>query len=359
MGLSSLIWKDFRKMCYFFGIFLHMNQVVNKIQDNFYLRNLFLVFILTSVHVGSRSTSRDFNHSDIFISFMFAGWSYMAYMFHNTVVYEKLLKQRKYFLYLLSFIVLLVIHRQGYNGLMGHFQKIWLRLTTRGWVALYWLDTMYFMLALGVYLAFTYSRERERLLQVENEKKELELKELNLQLNPHFLFNALNNIYAHLLISSNNGKELILKLGELMRYILDSSKKKLVPVQDEISFIENYLAFSKERLGMRCDIQYTKTDESRQAYIVPLILFTFIENAFKHGTKDLERVTITITLNINDSRLKLYVSNPVTESHESSTNIGLTNTRRRLDILYPGSYTLDIKTSNGIYIAALEINRMS
>lgn len=336
-----------------------MKPFVNKILNNFYLRNLFLVLVLTSVHLGSRSTSRDFNITDLPISYMFAAWSYTMYMFHNMFLYEKVLKRKKYFLYLLLFVALLIVHRQGYNELMGHFQKLWLRLTYRGWLALHWLDVMYFMLALGVYLAFTYSRERERLLLVENEKKELELKHLNQQLNPHFLFNALNGIYSYLITNSSDGRELVLKLSELMRYILDSSKKELVPLQDEIVFIENYLAFSAERLGDRCTIQYNKTGKNGDARIVPLILFTFIENAFKHGATTIAHSLITIDLYAGNSVLKLKVTNPVNQPQQPSTHTGLENTYRRLDLLYPGQHKLETRTMNGIYIAELEINKLS
>jgi len=329
--------------------------VIKRVLENFYLRNLAVLLVLASVHIGSRSTGPAFGYTDVIASFLFAGWSCLVYIIHNRVLYDKLWKRKHYLLYVISFLLLLWAYRQVHNMLTAEFEKIWIRLTTSGWLALYWLDTIYFYLALGVYLAFTWSKDRERLLQTDNEKKALELKQLNEQLNPHFLFNALNNIYSYLLSGQPGGKELVLKLSELMRYILDSSKKDKVPAHDEIVFIRHYIAFQQERLGDRCQVDFVATEHSSRPEVVPLLLFNFIENAFKHGTASIRRSTVTVHITVSDHSLQLYVANPLTDAGKVTTGTGLANTRRRLELLYPGRYELETGQASGQYTVSLTI----
>ncbi len=228
------------------------------------------------------------------------------------------------------------------------------------WVFIYWANVVYIYISLGVYLSFKYFRERTRLLQIENIQKEMELKQLNEQLNPHFLFNALNNIYSHHLRSAGDTGELILKLSELMRYILDSSKKDTVLLCDELLFIENYIAFETERLGKRCSVDYSKEVTTAPFNIVPLILFNFIENAFKHGTTSIHKSDIVIRIEANENLLKLFISNSVYHSQQSAVRMGfgVDNTKRRLELLYPGKYALDIIPTTDKFTVRLEINNI-
>jgi LytS/YehU family sensor histidine kinase len=225
---------------------------------------------------------------------------------------------------------------------------------------IYWANIIYIYISLGVYLAFKHFNERARLLQIANTQRELELKQLTEQLNPHFLFNALNNIYSHQISSSPGAGELILKLSELMRYILDSSKKKIVPLNEEISFIEHYIAFEIERLGARCNLQYQKEIRAAHFNIVPLILFNFIENAFKHGTKSIHCSNILIRVTADENLLQLIVSNSVSNSqpHGMAAGIGMDNTKRRLELLYPGAHELDICSQADQFSVTLEIKNV-
>jgi LytS/YehU family sensor histidine kinase len=227
------------------------------------------------------------------------------------------------------------------------------------WIAMFWVELIYCWGAMGVYLAYTYYRDRERLFRIEQEKKELELRQLNEQLNPHFLFNALNNIYSHLLPQPGPGKELILKLSELMRYVLDSNKKVKVPLGEEIAFIEHYIAFEQERLGKRCRVIYEKEAIADDACIIPLILFTFIENAFKHGTTVIKPSEIAIRIQTDGTQLHLFVRNEIHRKSQQSTLTGLHNAGRRLELLYPEAYRLDISETKEHYTVNLELNNLS
>lgn len=343
--------------------------MIQRIINNFYLRNLTAWFLYVSPDLFQ-------DLSDI----QKTGWAYLFrdvsghtcffiyFVFHSRVLYEHLFARKQYVLYAASVLVSIFIWREGTSYLIWlatkpatehiyHIAELrdhnWLY-----WVFIYWADVVYILIALGVYLAFTYFKERTALLEMDNMRKELELKQLNEQLNPHFLFNALNNIYSHLLRDSGDGKELILKLSELMRYILDSSKKNMVSLNDEIKFIDNYVAFEKERLGKRVEIKYDKHLPSTDFKIVPLILFNFIENAFKHGTTSIQKSEITIRINANSDSLHMEVTNPIRDSAIVSTQIGLNNAQRRLSLLYPGTNMLTIAQENSRYTATLELKNI-
>lgn len=290
---------------------------------------------------------------------------FMFFVFHSRVLYEKLFRRRRYLLYFVLFFVVIFCWRESSSYL------IWLITRQPGetvyhiddlengnflfFAFIYWADFVYSWIALGVYIAYRYMFEQTLRLQAESARRELELKQLNDQLNPHFLFNSLNNIYSHMLGNMGGEKELVLKLGELMRYVLDSSKNTVVPLTDELKFIEHYMSFEKERLGGRCTIHYHKDVRSDDFYIVPLIMFNFIENAFKHGTTSISRAEIVIDIVADEKKLSLYVENTVFRHSPVSTQIGLDNTQRRLALLYPGVYHLDTREQDGRYMVKLEI----
>lgn len=341
-------------------------MAIERIVNNFYLRNLFGLLVYVSPTLLQNIARHQQVGTAYIIKYACGHIAFfMFFVFHSRVLYERIFLKKKYVLYVILFFVTIFIWRESTSYL------IWLvtrppdetvyqidELKNSNWVYwlfIYWADFVYSWIALGVYLAFKYFREWTRLLQVENVQKELELKQLNEQLNPHFLFNALNNIYSYTLRGSGTGKELILKLSELMRYILDSSKHDTVLLEHEISFIEHYIAFEKERLGERCELQYTKNITATGFSIVPLILFNFIENAFKYGTASIQKSDIYIDIRADEQSLKLMVSNSVFAYEDNSTKTGLENAYRRLTLLYPDAHALDTVQDEDSYTVMLEI----
>lgn len=344
--------------------------MIQKIVNNFYLRNIVLLLVFLSPEIfQSLAIYHGVNKQDFFPRIYGYTAFYLYFIFHNRVLYEKFLAKKKYLLYIILFPATIFVWREGTSYL------IWLatkpptetvykiqeleRFNAVFWFFVYWADFVYIYFCLGIYLAFKYFNERTRILQAENVQKELELKQLNEQLNPHFLFNALNNIYSHELRSSPDTKELILKLSELMRYILDSSKKNTVSLKDEIKFTEHYIAFEKERLGDRCTIDYRKDIDVYHFNIVPLILFNIIENAFKYGTTSAQHSEITIDIRADSETLQLYAANNIYKGFTTSTQTGLNNTRRRLDLLYKDNYKLDVKQTDNKYETWLKIGNIS
>lgn len=341
--------------------------MLQRIINNVFLRNLVVLVIFRSPDVLQRIAQKG-RVDAVDIREHLWGWVafFIYFIFHNRVLYEKLLLRKKYFLYVAVLLPTLFIWREGTSYLMWLATKTPAETTyaipelkngnVAFWAFIYWADIVYIYISFGVYLSFKYFTERTRLLQADNIRKELELKQLNAQLNPHFLFNALNNIYSHQLRSADSG-ELILKLGELMRYILDSSKKQTVPIAEELAFIENYIAFEKERLGDRCEVRYDAFVANSGFRVVPLILFNFIENAFKHGTTSISRTSVIINIEVLEEELKLSVENnaAVKEPATVTSGVGLENTGRRLALLYEGMHDLAIAHNDGIYKVSLTL----
>jgi two-component system LytT family sensor kinase len=173
----------------------------------------------------------------------------------------------------------------------------------------------------------------------------MELDALRSQLNPHFLFNTFNNLYGISLQEPARIPDLIMQISQLMRYQLENSNKKWVPLKDELSFIESCMALEEERVSQRCEIRYEYKNETPevQCQIAPMILITFIENAFKHGCNSMEGSFVHIDIKVKNTTLTMNVTNSIPKKNcvtPNSIGIGLPNTEQRLNILYPGKHTL-------------------
>ena len=187
--------------------------------------------------------------------------------------------------------------------------------------------------------------------------QQMEMKLLKAQLNPHFLFNSLNNIYALSLDSLPETSETILKLSELMRYQLQSSKKQTLPLADELNFIQNYIDLEKIRLTDKSDVQLHIEGEISNVQIAPMLLIPFIENSFKHGINTIHDNFIHIFIHISDEHLSFDIQNsiPAKKMKRISTKTGLDNTQRRLDLLYKNQYDLTITAESNTFKVHLEL----
>lgn len=187
---------------------------------------------------------------------------------------------------------------------------------------------------------------RERLKQAEKDKLQAELSYLKAQINPHFLFNTLNNIYSLTLERSEKASDAVIKLSEMMRYVLDESGKELVTLQKELAYIRNYIALQAARFGPTIQLDYHIQEPAGSCRIAPLLLIPFIENAFKHGVNPEEGSRIYIDISLPGDTLQLNITNKKVNIHhvENTTGgLGIANTRQRLQLLYPGRHTLKIE----------------
>lgn len=218
------------------------------------------------------------------------------------------------------------------------------------WVALVFIFVKYFV-------------DKDRLLKkelgIEKQQVESELKTLKAQLNPHFLFNTLNNIYSLSVAQSPKTSDAIAKLSDMLDQILYRSNDKLVALKDEMHLIDNYIELEQLRYNERLDLSL-KTDIEEDVSVPPLILLSLVENAFKHGAaEDDGSPDIDISVKSNSKGLQFLISNSVVEKKEKidRETIGLQNIRKQLDLLYGNSYGLRIEQTENRYSVELEIKK--
>lgn len=214
-----------------------------------------------------------------------------------------------------------------------------------------------FVLLLGTGIKFGqqwFKSERQK-EEIEKEKLQTELSFLKSQVNPHFFFNMLNNIYS--LIGSNPPKaqKSVHKLSKLMRYVLYESARNQVTLEMEIAFIKNYLDLAKIRLPDSTKITFGHVEENVEILIPPLLFVPFLENIFKHGIRQNEPSDIKISLKQTREKIFFYSQNNIFTNSSTNDGIGLKNARRRLDLLYKDRYSLNITEENRQFIVYLII----
>ena len=202
--------------------------------------------------------------------------------------------------------------------------------------------------------------ERE-LLEKEKQKTEAELKALKAQINPHFFFNTLNSIYSMALDKDESLPNTILQLSDLMRYFLYESKDNFIPLEKELTVLDNYIARQKIRSNAKLNIDVSRKGEVKDQQIAPLLLITFLENAFKHGAKgDPEGAFIKLNIEIEKNRLNFSVENNKGIIDEIRANdpggLGLENVKRQLELLYPKKPLLNIKDLNDSFAVQLQLD---
>ena len=200
-------------------------------------------------------------------------------------------------------------------------------------------------------------REKQEL---EKRTMQSELRFLKSQINPHFLFNTLNSLYALTLKKSDNAPEIVIKLSEMMRYMLYECNEKRVLLSKEVNYLHNYLALEKLRQPKDIDIKFEVEGTVSHQMIAPLMFIPFLENSFKHGlSNNLSDGFVHIYLNVEGEDVKLRIENskpeklPVRDPKRKSGGIGLVNVKRRLNLLYPEQYSLNIEDNPKSYAIEL------
>ena len=203
-------------------------------------------------------------------------------------------------------------------------------------------------------------RVRSRLLTAQKDKLDAELSSLKAQINPHFLFNALNSIYSLAVKKEDKTADAVINQADLMRYIIKDASKNRVPLQLELDYIRNYIDLQLARIGDTARVEFTVEGDPGDAEIAPLILISFVENAFKYGVNPDEDSEVRIALDVTEERLGLEVYNKkvctVHNNRDSSTGVGLDNTRERIRLLYPRKHELDIQDRPDHFLVSLKID---
>lgn len=215
-------------------------------------------------------------------------------------------------------------------------------------------------LNIGIKFYFKSEQDRNHLQQLEKERMFLQLQYLKFQINPHFFMNTLNNIQVLIDMDAEKAKECLRELSVMMRFVLYEGDKDRVSLHNDILFLRNYVKLMRLRYNDRLTVTIDIPDNLPDVSIPPLIFPTFVENAFKHGVSYKQDSFINIAMDVDDGELLFSCINskkPVTEASKvpSVGGVGLTNVKRRLDLIYDDRYTLDIKDKTDVYDVLLRL----
>ncbi len=198
--------------------------------------------------------------------------------------------------------------------------------------------------------------------ELESQKLQSELKFLKSQIDPHFFFNTLNNLYALTLKKSDLAPEIVLRLSEMMRYMLYECNELKVPLDKEIKYLQNYIELEKLRQGDNFEISFNVKGEARDKVIAPLVFIPFLENSFKHGVNNqIKSGFVNINMDLTDNDVMMSIENSkITSLNDrnlikKSGGIGLKNVKRRLKLIYPNSHNIDIIDKANSFKVLLDI----
>jgi sensor histidine kinase YesM len=193
-------------------------------------------------------------------------------------------------------------------------------------------------------------------LMIENLAKTTELELLKTQLNPHFLFNALNSIKALVIINPEQSRDAIVKLSELLRFTLQYGKERLIPIKDEVTEVKKYLELEQLRFGKRLTVEYNIDENTLSQTVPPAIVLTLAENAVKHGvTKELEDSVIVVSTSLNEDYLVIKVTNNGHYNPAETPGIGLKHITKRLDEIFQSKAEFSIYQEDKNVVAAIKI----
>jgi sensor histidine kinase YesM len=266
---------------------------------------------------------------------------------HNLILIPKLLLKQKFAGYIISLASLISFTTYIFSFEDGDFKADLIKYLP------------FFIIAASINLI-----KRQIIGEMEKKsaqlhQREMELNSLKAQINPHFLFNTLNNIYALTLSNSDKASEVVLQLAGLMRYQLESTKKNLVTLDEEIEFLKLYFELEKIRIGDKANLIFEVNLDKYTLWIPPMILMTFIENAFKHGVnRDKSKSYIKISISSQKQNLTMKVENGKPKIKSVNTGFGgfgLKNVLRRLEILLPGNYDIKVEEDEDKYATIINL----
>ncbi|MEL7162514.1 MAG: sensor histidine kinase, partial [Bacteroidota bacterium] len=290
---------------------------------------------------------------------------YLLYYLHHQLLFRRLLQQRGVVFYLLGVVGLLLVFTplhalfaQGFTAISAY------RLHSVGITGTLMADAHFglssgvILLSLPYIIIVEWYRKERAINRLEAEKSATELQLLKEQINPHFFFNTLNNLYAMSLTREERTPETILQLSELMRYVIYRAKEESVPLREEIKYLRDYLDLQSIRLQKKLDLRFAVDVDDEGRRVPPLLFVILLENAFKHGIEPAEGDTyLHLSLTADAKRLTFTCRNSYEPRlrDRKDGGLGLRNLCRRLDLLYPNQYELTLRTFPRAYEAKLTL----
>ncbi len=294
---------------------------------------------------------------------------YLFFKINHEYLIQKIFKQKGVVYYFFAFLGLMMLFYlplaliyyflPGFRTFLNYnLADTWIGDGKRAYWAIYsGTITGFMIMTIPLAILVEWFTQANSIVKLRGEKSATELSLLKQQINPHFFFNTLNNVYAMSLTNDKNTSQGILQLSDLMRYVIYKGQEEKVSLALEVKYIEDYLDLQKLRLHKTLDFRFEKEIEDDDKAIAPLLFIILIENAFKHGIEGAERQSY-LHLKLTQSENTLYFScyNSVEEgSAVTESGLGLRNLRRRLELLYPGRHDLAIQEYPDSYRADLSI----
>lgn len=349
------------------------NKTTNKLfafLDNKYRivhHSLFWSLYLTAQFIGVLA-----DKSDFFEELFYVGFDILTVYINIYVLLPKLLLKNKGGYYFISIVGLLIIEFFGPHlvGKIFGYDLLGCCINSdKPFIyKLYTFFSIFFYImliqgtAVGLKLFKIWIKNQEKIRCLETENLKTELAYLKNQMNPHFLFNTLNNIYIQIKINKQMAEKTILDLSDLLRYQLYDCSNEFVSILDEISYLNNYLQIERIRKD-KVEINFPEPEIQNNIKIAPFLFIPFVENAIKHGETINNKNFININLCIDDKILKFKITNSANALKSKNKNkklttggVGLANVKRRLELLYFEKYKLYISTSKETYSVELIIN---
>lgn len=311
--------------------------MINKIVKHFFIWVLVIALLIIFTNQNENLWDRTKN---ILIIFPILFIQYYFHLFLYNRFFEKNIT--KYYYGIISIIVFSSIYFTIQYQNIKYFESISLAIV-------FFIVIVSFSFASNSFF-YRIAYEKSKRIQAQTE-----LQVLQFQVNPHFMFNTLNNIYAQNLSDSLLANEMILQYADLVRYQLESSGKEKVLIKDEIDFIEKYIALEKIRVHKTISIHFEKSIQNENIELPPMIFLPFIENAFKYGNTTMANTHILFSMEQYGNKIVFTAENYISKHQViNSTKAGLLNVQKRLELLFPNRYLLQIK-KNELFTINLQI----
>jgi two-component system LytT family sensor kinase len=282
------------------------------------------------------------------------------YYLHHYTIFDQLALRRKFVTYGLTialfFGAILSLDHFTKPALFPALPRFLVDFSVRDFVR----HSMWFLLvwfiSLGIKFLTQWRSAEQRATAIETEQLRTELSMLHAQINPHFLFNSLNTVYSLSLKKSDVAPLAVLKLSQLLRYVIEDANHGKVSLEQEVNYLNNYIELQKLRTSANTSINFVIKGNLASTSIAPLLFLPFVENAFKYGISNNEASRVDILLESKAAEVSFFITNKKFEySGSPSTGIGIGNVQRRLELLYPSRHRLEITNSNSLYSVNLSI----
>jgi len=282
------------------------------------------------------------------------------------VLIPLLLKREKYLLYILAFVLNVIVFTQCniyiFDYVIDYIFPEYYFISYHSNITLLTIFSVFLMVTTLIKLSvdwFYFNRNENRELKIRNQQIQAQLSLLRSQINPHFLFNSLNVIYALAIEKKEETKEAIVQLSDILRYVIYDSDSKLVALKEEIAFLKNYIEFQQFRHQQTESITFKQNVEDENYQIYPMLLLPLVENSFKYGiNSNIKHPFIHINLSQNDEEFVFEIENNVSENQFEANNhsgVGLENIKKNLEIVYPNAHDLIITKTKDSFKVILKL----